>query len=245
MSEHTPKASGAEQVQEMHKLDGGDWKSDPSADERWNAGCDFAMLQLCTAVGVDPHMVSWDAATETVDGDVQAVIGNILRARDEATPAPVMPVGRERLRLFLAILQGAGGETSGNDETWNWINYFCDDGWPLDTFNQASKEGLTRVTHDSDTDNSVVYLTDAGKAFIALVPIAEKGEDWLPISTAPKVDGYYMVANDRGQVCPLQRSQGHGIVQNMVGVADWDYGSTATHWRPLPAPPLSHQSKEA
>ena len=26
-------------------------------------------------------MVNWDAATETLDGDVQAVIGNILRAR--------------------------------------------------------------------------------------------------------------------------------------------------------------------
>jgi hypothetical protein len=24
-----------------------DWKSDPSSDERWNAGADFVMLQLC------------------------------------------------------------------------------------------------------------------------------------------------------------------------------------------------------
>lgn len=55
------------------------WRDDPSADERWNAGCDFAMEQLCAFLGVDPHMVSWDAATETVDGDVCAVIGNILR----------------------------------------------------------------------------------------------------------------------------------------------------------------------
>jgi len=58
-----------------------DWRDDPTQDERWNAGCDFAMEQLCKALDVDQASVSWDAATETVDGDVQSVIWNILRAR--------------------------------------------------------------------------------------------------------------------------------------------------------------------
>lgn len=58
-----------------------DWQDDPSADERWNAGCDFAMTHLCSVLGVDPKAVTWDAATETLDGDVEAVIGNILSAR--------------------------------------------------------------------------------------------------------------------------------------------------------------------
>lgn len=58
-----------------------DWRDDPSADERWNAGLDFAMGQFCAALGVDPKSVRWDAATETLDGDVNAVIWNILRAR--------------------------------------------------------------------------------------------------------------------------------------------------------------------
>lgn len=58
-----------------------DWKEDPSADERWNAGVDFAMVRFCHALGVDPKSVNWDAATETVEGDVSAVIGNILRAK--------------------------------------------------------------------------------------------------------------------------------------------------------------------
>lgn len=58
-----------------------DWKSDPSADERWQAGLDFGMLQLCQSLGVDPKSVTWDAATETLDGDVCAVIWNILRAK--------------------------------------------------------------------------------------------------------------------------------------------------------------------
>lgn len=58
-----------------------DWRDDPSADERWNAGVDFVMKLLCDYLGVDPAAVTWDAATETVEGDVSAVIGNILRAK--------------------------------------------------------------------------------------------------------------------------------------------------------------------
>ena len=58
-----------------------DWREDPSADERWNLGCDFAMMQLCCVLGVDPNEIMWDAATETVEGDVRSVIGNILREK--------------------------------------------------------------------------------------------------------------------------------------------------------------------
>ncbi len=71
----------------------------------------------------------------------------------------------EKLRLFLRILVSAGGTTSGNDGPWNWINYFCDDAEPLDTFNQASIQKLIRVTHDSDSDESVVYITAAGQEY--------------------------------------------------------------------------------
>lgn len=71
------------------------WQDDPSADERWNAGCDFAMLQLCSVVGADPKKVMWDSATETLDGDVQSTIGKIIEAglgenwQDRAHPAPL------------------------------------------------------------------------------------------------------------------------------------------------------------
>ena len=58
-----------------------EWREDPSSDERWLDGCNFAMEQLCEFLGVNPRDVRWDAATETLDGDVQAVIGNILRAK--------------------------------------------------------------------------------------------------------------------------------------------------------------------
>lgn len=57
------------------------YANDPTDDPRWNDGCDFAMTQLCAFLGVDPESVRWDAATETVEGDIQAVIGNIFRAK--------------------------------------------------------------------------------------------------------------------------------------------------------------------
>lgn len=56
------------------------WRADPSADERWCAGVDYAQEQLCHVLGVDPSDVNWDAATETLDGDMQAVICTILAA---------------------------------------------------------------------------------------------------------------------------------------------------------------------
>lgn len=69
----------------------------PAPDDE---GIDFALLQLCAFLGVDPQSVTWDAATETRDGDVQAVIGNIMRAKfgedwgPDAVPQPAS-LGRE------------------------------------------------------------------------------------------------------------------------------------------------------
>lgn len=76
-----------------------DWRDDPTSDERWNAGCDFAMTQLCRFLGVDPATVDWDAATETLDGDVQSVIGKILRAKlgEDWGPSEPAPAAVEAL----------------------------------------------------------------------------------------------------------------------------------------------------
>lgn len=60
-------------------------------------GIDFALMQLCSVLGVDPQSVTWDAATETRDGDVQAIIGNILRAKFGEDWGPQIPMnGIER-----------------------------------------------------------------------------------------------------------------------------------------------------
>jgi hypothetical protein len=55
-----------------------DFLDDPRFDD---AAVDFTLVQLCKVLGLDPESFSWDAATETFTGDVQAVIGNILRAK--------------------------------------------------------------------------------------------------------------------------------------------------------------------
>lgn len=54
---------------------------DPTASKEWNEGCDFALEQLGKYLGIDLSTITWDGATETVEGDVDAVIGNILRAK--------------------------------------------------------------------------------------------------------------------------------------------------------------------
>jgi hypothetical protein len=64
--------------------DGGredDWRNDPAGDERWNAGVEFAQLQLCAVLGVDPKSFAWDGATETLEGDVQVVVQKALSIR--------------------------------------------------------------------------------------------------------------------------------------------------------------------
>jgi len=88
--------AGGSGAQEASNCD--DWQDDPSADERWNAGLDFGMVQLCAVLGVDPHTVNWDAATETLDGDVCAAIGNIFRTKYgedfDPTASPVPSASR-------------------------------------------------------------------------------------------------------------------------------------------------------
>lgn len=76
----------------------------------------------------------------------------------------------ERMRMFLEILSAAGGHSDCSEWDGAWINAFCEghEGQSPDTFNQAIDLGYTRSTHDSDTDHSVVYLTDAGRAILAL-----------------------------------------------------------------------------
>lgn len=109
---------------------GEDWRDDPSADVRWNAGLVYGHDQLCRVLGVDPDKVSWDAATETLDGDVQSVICNILRAWagddwQALAARPAAPeaqgawrVGCEQLYLDAsAAIEGVAQELEAIDRT--------------------------------------------------------------------------------------------------------------------------------
>ncbi len=90
----------------------------------------------------------------------------VVAAYNRAMLANRTPAGN-KLLLFLMILDKMGGETDASDNDRHWLNYFCDDSEPVDTFNLASKSGLIRVTHDSDTDVSTAYLTNTGRIAIA------------------------------------------------------------------------------
>lgn len=100
---------------------------DITGDARWNIGCDFAMTQLCHFLGVDPETINWDAATETVEGDVQAVIGNILRAKfgDDWSPSapPVPGSERELSDLIAAYYRREIGTLMQQAEHWAKENY--------------------------------------------------------------------------------------------------------------------------
>jgi hypothetical protein len=62
------------------------------------------MTQLCAILKVDPQSVSWDAATETLDGDVRAVLHGILTAGlGEGWNAPPAALAEDALEAATEI----------------------------------------------------------------------------------------------------------------------------------------------
>lgn len=85
-------------------------------------------------------------------------------------------------------------------------------------------------------------LKAADEKIAALSHKSSEAPGWRAIESAPK-DGCYLLANDRGQVCPVKSNNGFRIVSNMPGYADWDAGTSAIAWMPLPPPPVSEGAK--
>jgi Lar family restriction alleviation protein len=98
----------------------------------------------------------------------------IRDAINKRSPSPSKE-GEARLRMFLEILSAMGGKSDASESKWSWINAFCEphEGGSPDTFNLAIERGYTRSTHDSDTDHSVVWLTEAGSAALSPTPALE------------------------------------------------------------------------
>lgn len=86
---------------------------------------------------------------------------------------------------------------------------------------------------DNYQDHNIASLCDGLRAVYGSV--APSG--WQPIATRPRDvlgEGTYLIANRRGQVAPVVC----GVIQNNVGTPnDWDYGTNATLWMPLPPAP--------
>jgi hypothetical protein len=87
-----------------------DFLDDPRFDD---AAVDFTLVQLCKVLGIDTESFSWDAATETFTGDVQAVIGNILREKfgeDWNAPAQAAPQSYREALETIARTTFSGSE---------------------------------------------------------------------------------------------------------------------------------------
>ncbi|WP_439604540.1 hypothetical protein [Shinella sp.] len=72
--------------------------------------------------------------------------------------------------MLLHIIAGMGGETDSSESKWSWLNWFCGDereGDDEDTFNRCHTKRWLHSTHNSDTDQSVTTLTDAGREAMA------------------------------------------------------------------------------
>ncbi len=86
---------------------------EPRADMReedggLDAGINYAIERLCEALAVDPNSISWDAATETMDGDVVSVICNVLRAA-YGEKWSTKPEDTARIRAALDAALNPGG----------------------------------------------------------------------------------------------------------------------------------------
>jgi hypothetical protein len=108
--------------------------------------------------------------------EIKQRLDTVHRILEQALSRPLADreaIAREgRLRMFLEILSAMGGSSDASESEYLWINAFCEahEGAAPDTFNIADARGLTWVTHNTDTDHSVVTLTDAGRAWLSLPP---------------------------------------------------------------------------
>lgn len=83
---------------------------------------------------------------------------------------PMEPPTEKEIEL-LRLVAGSGGSMSHEEPE---LNEFCDDdAEPSDVFNACHYKGWLRSAHDFWTDNSTVYLTDAGKARVFDASVTE------------------------------------------------------------------------
>ena len=65
---------------------------------------------------------------------------------------------------LLALVANHDGSMSHEEKALD--RFSNDNGSKADTFNRCSAQGWLRSTHNSDTSESIVYLTDAGRAVL-------------------------------------------------------------------------------
>jgi len=140
------------------------------------------------------------------------------------TPAPADPAAlSERLRALRAKADVRG-------------ELRLDDGVMRDTAADLVAVAVFSYSRKEVGDLALALVNNLDAILAALTSAAPgSGTGWRDIATAPR-DGMFLVANARGEVCPMSRENGDGVVLSEPGHADWT-GGWATHWQPLPSPP--------
>ncbi|HCQ53588.1 hypothetical protein [Brevundimonas diminuta] len=85
----------------------------------------------------------------------------------------------ERLKWFLKVIEGAGGEVCSTESRHNPINIFCEDrDSGDDTFNISEAAGYTQTSHDTSFDTSTTRITDKGRAYLSTLAAEVEPTDW-------------------------------------------------------------------
>lgn len=79
-------------------------------------------------------------------------------------PSKVGTPPKRRVLAFVRALNKRGGQYELLDNGREWLDRYCGDHEPTDTYNRAEELGWTKTTHDTSYDESIVRITDAGRA---------------------------------------------------------------------------------
>lgn len=71
---------------------------------------------------------------------------------------------KRRVLAFIRHLNKLGGCCEIYDSGHEWHDRYCGDYEPTDTYNRAHELGWARTTHDTSSDDSTLFITDAGRA---------------------------------------------------------------------------------
>ena len=113
----------------------------------------------------------------SIEGHKNALMRAVLEAAALLSAARSQGPGEgldEPTRWLLRYVDASGGKVSASEYRGNPIDLWCDDrGQETDTLNVAIEDGLLSCSHNSDTDESWVWITDAGRRALPAPPASQ------------------------------------------------------------------------